>query len=366
MRVFRSHKEWSILFPLNGRSTVMKRMYHFLVVGISIISLLSSCTTSLNVVNIDELHPADHSLPAGVRSVGVINNAVVDTMYYHPIRHYGNMRLEDRNTFLVPMGGYATVKNLSQNLADARYFSNVVIADSTLETRPSDYLYTRKDTLGQYILQPETVRALTDALGVDMLITYDYGQASVKVSPEYGYAEALLSSVFRTYTPDHKGPLYTFQDKDTIYWNNVRTLTLAQAKEAAATAIAETPVKHFVPQWQTTQRVYFASGNSHFKAAVPFIQKNEWNKAFLEWKKAYDGTKNERIRMAAAFNAALYFETHGNIGEAISWCDVAQSLTDESDTRNRRLITWYRSVLKKKQRFDKVLDQQIRRAHSQE
>lgn len=338
----------------------MKRMYHFSAIGLGVVLLFSACTTTMDVVNIDELHPADHTFPANVRSVGLINNAVVDTMYYHPIRHYENVAVEDRNTFLIPMGGYAPVKALSQNLADARYFRDVVIADSTLETRPAGYRYTRKDTLGQHILTQDVVQQLTQALGVDMLVTYDYGQASVKVSPEYGYAEARLSSVFRAYTPEHKGPLYTFQDRDTIYWNNIRTLTLEQAKEASATALADTPMKHFVPQWNTTQRVYFSSGNANLKAAVPFIQKNEWDKALLEWKKAYDGAKNNRVKMEAAFNAALYFETHGNIREALSWCDVAESLRDDDDTRNRNLIRWYRTVLKKKENVDKVLDRQMR------
>lgn len=344
----------------------MKRMYHFSAVGLGAMLLLSSCTTSMNVVNIDELHPADHTFPAEVHSVGVINNAVVDTMYYHPVRRFENMQYEDRNTFLVPMGGYAPVKALSQNLADARYFKNVIIADSTLSTRPAGYLYARKDTIGQYILSPDVVRQLTDALGVDMLVTYDYGQASIKVSPEYGYAEARLSSVFRAYTPKHNGPLYTFQDKDTIYWNNVRALTLEQAKEAAASALAEAPMKHFVPQWKTTQRVYFGSGNRYLTAAAPFVQKNEWDKAFLEWKKAYDTAKSDRVKMEAAFNAAVYFEVHGNIKEAMSWCRVAESLLDDDDTRNRDLIHWYYKTLKRKQGFDKVLDTQMRQAHSQD
>lgn len=338
----------------------MNRMYPFLAVGTGVMLMLASCTTSMNVVNIDELHPADHTFPSTVRTVGVINNAVVDTMYYHPIRRYGNMKMEDRSTFLIPMGGYATVKSLSQNLADARYFKDVVIADSSLSTRPADYLYTRKDTLGQYILSQEIVRQLTQELGVDMLISYDYGQAAVHVNPEYGYAEARLSSVFRAYTPDHKGPLYTFQDKDTIYWNNVRTLTLEQAKAAAATELADKPMGHFVPEWKTSQRVYFGSGNKYLKAAVPFVQKNDWNNAFLEWKKAYDSTKNDNVKMASAFNAALYFEVHGNLKEALSWCNVAESLTDSDDVRNRRLIRWYKGVLKKKQGIDRKLDMQMR------
>lgn len=338
----------------------MKRMYHLLAIGSGVMLLLSSCTTSMNVVNIDELRPADHTFPESIKTVGVMNNAVVDTMFYHPIRHYGDVKVEDRNTFLVPMGGYATVRSLSQNLADARYFKDVIIADSSLNARPEGYVYTRKDSVGQYVLSQDVVRQLTQELGVDMLVTYDYGQATVHVNPEYGYAEARLSSVFRAYTPEHNGPLYTFQDKDTIYWNNVRTLTLEQAKTAASEALADAPMKHFVPQWNTTQRVYFGSGNKYFKAAVPFIQKNDWNKAFLEWKKAYDSTKNDVVKMGAAFNAALYFEMRGNIKEALSWCNVAESLTDADDTRNLRLIRWYKSVLKKKQALDKKLDVQMR------
>lgn len=339
----------------------MKRKYHFSAVISGVAFMLASCTTSMNVVNIDELHPADHIFPADVHSVGIINNAVVDTMFYHPIHRYGNMAYEDRNTFLIPMGGYKPVKALAQNLADARYFSSVVIADSTLSTRTGNYLYTRKDTVGQYILSQETVRQLTEALGVDMLVTYDYGQASVKVDPNYGYAEARLSSVFRAYTPVHNGPLYTFQDKDTIYWNNVRSLTLEQAKEASATALADAPMKHFVPQWNTKQRVFFAAGNSYLKAAAPFVFNNQWDKAFLQWKKAYDGTKSNRIKMEAAFNAALYFEVHGDLPEAMSWCRVAESLRDDDDTRNKSLINWYYTTLKKKQSMDKVLDKQMHR-----
>lgn len=338
----------------------MKSLCSLSVISAGVMLFLSSCTTSMNVVNIDELHPADHSYPEQVRTVGVVNNAVTDTMYYHPIRRYGNMRVEDRNTFLIPMGGYATVKSLSQNLADARYFKDVVIADSALSTRPGGQLYSRKDSLGQYILSQDMVRQLTNELGVDMLITYDYGQAAVQVNPDYGYAEARLSSVFRAYTPEHNGPLYTFQDKDTIYWNNVRTLTLEQARESSAIAIADAPMRHFVPQWRTSQRVYFGAGNKYLKAAVPFVGKNEWNQAFLQWKKAYDTTKSDFVKMEAAFNAALYFEMHGDIQEALSWCNVAESLTDADDTRNRRLVQWYKSVLKKKQVLDRELDKQIR------
>lgn len=339
----------------------MKRMYRFLAVGFGVIALTSSCTTTMDVINIDELHPADHSFPSDVHTVGVINNAVVDTMYYHPIHRAGNIRYEDRNTFLVPMGGYATVKALSQNLADARFFKDVVIADSTLSTRPDNYTFTRKDTLGQYILSQDVVNRLSQQLGVDMLVTYDYGQATIKVNPDYGYAEAHLSSVFRTYMPDHKGPLYTFQDKDTIYWNNVKALTLEQAKEASATALADAPMRHFVPEWRTAQRVYYSSGNKYLKAAVPFVQNNEWDKAFMQWKQAYDGSRNDRIKMYAAYNAALYFEMHGNIKEALSWCDVAQSLADSEDTRELRLFNWYRRELKKKQSMDRTLDKQMDR-----
>lgn len=324
------------------------------------VCLFSACTVPMQTVSIDELHPAEYTVPKEVRTVAVVDNSVADSLYYHPLRHYEGRAYEDRNTFLLPLGGYRTVKAFAQNLADTRYFSKVILADSALSIRPEGYLYTKKDTLGRYVLDQAQVDSLAGTLGADMLVTYDYGQAAVKVMPQVGYADATLSSVFRLYLPGRRDPLYTFTDKDTIYWNDVKRLTLEEAKNTSAEVIAENPLKRFVPQWKSAGRVYFSAGNKYLKAAVPLVLKNDWMGAFKQWQKAYE-EKNLSVKMRAAFNAALFFEIQGNLKEAVSWCDVAWQLTDEEDHRDRSLIESYKKVLLRKQQMDGRLNRQMNR-----
>jgi len=75
--------------------------------------------------------------------------------------------------------------------------------------------------------------------------------------------------------------------------------------------------------------------------AAVYVKENEWEKASKLWEQAFKAAKNDKKKMRAAFNLALYYEMKDSVEEAHKWAVTAQELArkiDKIDTLKRNDI----------------------------
>lgn len=299
----------------------MKTKY-FLFLGVS---LLISCQT-LTTVSVDQLIPAPISFPNEVYDVGIVNNTVV------PLE---DIKIEENNKVYprvhsINEDGQLATQELASSLADASYFSRVIINDSIL--RKNDVQ--RKSRK----LTQEEVVALTDKMAVDVIISIEAQQSLYRLSAVYeennpyplcGY-NMLAGVIVSVYMPQRKSPLYTFRATDSLFcvqdvWN--------VSKEIQAdmqTFAGKLPVKYLLPTWKKQERLYFAGGSPSLNDARYYVTKEEWEKAYKIWKFHYEHKKNKLQKAKMAFNIALYYEMRGTLVKAESWLMKAQEWLKKS------------------------------------
>ena len=91
------------------------------------------------------------------------------------------------------------------------------------------------------------------------------------------------------------------------------------------------PVSKILPYWKTAYRYYFISGSVAMRDAAVYVKENEWDKASKLWEQAFEATKNDKKKMRAAFNLALYHEMKDSVEEAEKWAIKAQEFARKID-----------------------------------
>ena len=105
---------------------------------------------------------------------------------------------------------------------------------------------------------------------------------------------------------------------------------LKEAAEFAGTV----PVKHLVPIWKTGKRYLYTGGSVQMRDAAIYVRENSWDNAFELWHQAFEGTKNTKKQMRAAFNIAVYYETKDSLSQAVKWAEKAQQLAKKIEKKN--------------------------------
>ena len=58
--------------------------------------------------------------------------------------------------------------------------------------------------------------------------------------------------------------------------------------------------------------------------AAIYVRENSWDEAYGLWNQAYQSTKNEKKKMRAALNIAVYYEMKDSLAKAEKWATTAQ------------------------------------------
>lgn len=295
---------------------------------------LFSCST-IGYVSMESLYPSELSFPLDVKSVGIVDNAVNhDTLLANGIT-IGKLEGD----------GKIMARQFAVNLADANYFEYVMLCDSSLRSG------TRMDA--PLKLSQEKVRQLTSDLNVDMLVTVDgisiktWPDVELMGDPPYPVevVEGEISTVISVYVPSRKEPMHlALGAQDTVFWELIGPLTEKYIVEDASSYGASLPLKYLVPQWKPEERLYYSGGCVELHDAAVYVKENNWEDAFLLWKKSYESSKSKsKKRMRSALNMALYYEMQSNIPEALKYAKEAMDLA-KPGSPDKKYITFYYSA----------------------
>ena len=57
--------------------------------------------------------------------------------------------------------------------------------------------------------------------------------------------------------------------------------------------------------------------------AAIYVRENSWDDAYELWRQAFEGTKNQKKKMRAALNIAVYYEMKDSLAKAEEWAEKA-------------------------------------------
>ena len=274
----------------------------------------SSCASGVRWVNIERLYPAGKMLDAHIAKVAVINNQ------FEP-----STAKDDPTSLLV--SGQKVADALAENIADADFFEEVVICDSSVVAPWA--------TLGDdYELTPRQVDYLTRQLGVDMLVSVELAMINValeKQSDPYT-THATIYSVVKLYTPDSSTPVDTILTKRQVSWAEI---TKAELEEAIIEESSRAPLAYFMPQWRDVEFPYYVGNHVDMRDADIYVRENDWTNAYTLWHNMLND-KNRKRRMQAHFNLAVWHEIHDDtIDQARTYALKARAIALEKKNGNQ-------------------------------
>ena len=312
-------------------------------IGMVLGGLLASCG-SVDLLSYDQLVPAEMSFPSDIRQVGVVNNMP---------RRLG-APVHDLVLGVISAEGVPATEAIAEALADSKYFDQVVICDSSLQSKDADF---NQDPM----LSMEHVQTLTDDLGVDMLVSLE--RLWVEISKTkvlypgwdvpYPVIEAKVTPIVRLYVPGRSQPLHTMSLTDSLFWDLGTPLSektiLKEATKLAATQIAN----RMAPSWTQAERIYFSGGCVEMRDAAVYLQEGSWQEAQDTWKELYNRLRKGKTKAKAAYNIALSYEMLGNIEEADKWVheskkyvtpnsqeeQIVKLYSDELDRRLKEVVS---------------------------
>ena len=322
----------------------MAKSYSLAFVTIFLLTL-GSCQ-SLEQISIDYLQPADLSFPPQLRKVAIVNNTsnIPDNKLITTTEKIKEgTPLVSRATAYTNGDPKIATESLAEEIAHQNYFEEVIICDSAL--RANDKL-ARESTLSQ-----EEVRQLASSLGVDFIIALENLQLkatkSVRFLNEFncfqGAVDVKVYPTVKVYLPERSRPMTTLHPNDSIFWEEfggtaveaaTRMIRDKQMLEEAAVFAGTVPVKYLVPMWKKGTRYLYTGGSVPMRDAAIYVRENSWDDAYELWNQAFEGTKNQKKKMRAALNIAVYYEMKDSLAKAEEWAEKAQQLAKKIDKKN--------------------------------
>ncbi|MCF0159388.1 MAG: hypothetical protein HUJ99_01235 [Bacteroidaceae bacterium] len=301
-----------------------------------VVSVVSCSTTSLSVLQYDQLSPASVSLPQEIKKVAVVD------------RVNGVIRSGQNG---LPVDTKTLSDYLAKQLADADYFDDIILCDSDISTL--DREETKIAPLSQ-----EHVQFLTEDLDVDMLVSIENASASFLNTLYMPIVS--VKAIAKIYIPTRSGALRSLAVSDTISWDNgFGELTLETMQHDVLAFLSEKLAHQIAPYWEPAERLYYTGGNAGFRDAEFFLKKGDWDQAIQLWEGMLPSAKGT-TRLQTLYNLSLAKEMIGDLDGALQDCE---KLVDQSrdDFFMHRLSTDYRSVLKHRIANQQVLNLQMQR-----
>ncbi len=313
-----------------------KAMIKYKYILLLLLTVLANSCVTIDQLSIDYLQPAKVSFPSAIKAVGIVNNTTEKKeRTFKEKRDKFNRVVSSELDF--QGDPKITTESFARKIAEANYFDQVIICDSAL--REKDHFPREAE------LTNDEVKQLTTDLGVDMLLAVeDVNIATKQKTKDLGEffrstIDATIKPVIRAYIPTRNKPLITAHPDDKIFWEGYgRTPIEAQkdlikedslVKEASDFA-GEIPVKYLIPTWDKADRYYYISGCVELRDGAVLLRENSWDDALKQWQLAYNKS-SKKIKMRAAFNIALYYETHDDIDKAIEWTEKARAIVLEKE-----------------------------------
>ena len=328
------------LFTLN----VMRKIL-FAVIGVAVSALIPSCV-AVKYTSFERLQGAEVNYPEQVRSVGVVNCAptVSEWVWSNDVQnsYEGN--------------GYITAESFAQEIAETRYFDQVIICDSTFVPLGAD--------AGSFSMQKDS---LIRSLGVDVLFIVEKVGLDMTTDlvwfPEWmqriSVLRVVVTPVIGAYMEGRERPLFKTCKTDTVYWELPLDVELKQVVEDVSEFAATIPMKYLLPYWEEVHRFYFDGGIAEMRDAGIYVREQNWDAAAELWTQIYD-KKQGKHKMYAAFNLSLYYEMNDEFEKAKEYLKTAFELS-KVDTSERILIQYYYAQLEEQTKKSETLQLQMKR-----
>ncbi len=108
-----------------------------------------------------------------------------------------------------------------------------------------------------------------------------------------------------------------------------------QMLEEAAVFAGTVPVKYLVPMWKKEHGICIPEARVPMRDAAIYVRENSsLDDAYELWNQAFEGTKNQKKKMRAALNIAVYYEMKDSLAKAEEWAEKAQQLAKKIDKKN--------------------------------
>ena len=284
-------------------------------IGLVLGGLFTSCG-SADLLTYDQLVPAEISFPSDIRQIGVVNNM--------PLRKAASQ--EDVPLAVVSAEGVYATEALAGELADSKYFDQVIICDSALQTEEVDLNIDPK-------LSESEIQTLTRDLGVDLLVSLERLWVQIAKKEVYypGWEipvpviQSIITPVVRLYVSGRPQPMNTITFTDSLFWDLGTPVTEEMIVKESSKLAARKISSRLVPSWIPAERIYFSGGGGEMRDAAILMQEGSWQEAQNTWKGLYDRLRKGKTKSKAAYNIALSYEMLGNIEEASQWVTKALS-----------------------------------------
>ena len=320
---------------------------------------------------IDEYRDAARKELRGVRSVLVVNNALVQP---NDFGHSTVLDGDHKSGISIPLNKALlySLFSLTQTLDESGDFDAVELLDVSQNT--STNYYARQSLSAsqvQNLIQTYEVDAL---LVLNQLVLYDVLEAfQTDEGGQYAYMQAFAQSHWSMYFADATRRSQTLSYADTLLWESKVEYTRTQAlnqlpnREDAllylASTLGEGLGKSFVHSWVAVSRYLYDIDDTHIKAGLQSFRYQRWEEAIYHWKQvANEEAKGERLKVkgkdnkaaaVAAANIAIAYELLGDYSLACDYANEACRLFGALKTawarQQQANIRYYLEQLRAKQ-----------------
>ncbi|GEP96965.1 DUF6340 family protein [Chitinophaga cymbidii] len=328
----------------------------------------SSCK-STELVYINVLNPAPVTIPAYIKSPGVLNRTSVTSQ--HKAVDVVDKIFSLEGVQLDKEGAESSVSGLTGELLKNDRFSDVKALGGLDLTTNAPGLFSAP-------LSWETVDEICREHHVDALFSLELFDTDSKISyatipvalktplgnvPGIEHQASMLTSVktgWRIYDPASRNILDEFPlVRDlTFSGRGINPVAAAGAlinRKEAVKEVSEQAGQHYamriIPYRTRVTRDYYVKGTDNFRTARRKAQTGNWDGAAELWKKE---TTNPSSTVAgrACYNMAIICEINGELDLAIKWSQKAY------EEYNNRLALKYIRLLKNRQAGNELLKQQ--------
>ncbi len=341
----------------------MKNHYILLI----LLAIFCSCKTQLLYINV--VQPAPVTLPAYIKSAGVINRSLPSEQTRKVDIIDKVLSLEGAN--LDKEGAEASIAGLTDELIRNNRFSNV---------KPLTNIDLRSVGLGLFPppLDWEFVAKTCSENQVDALFTLELFDTDTKISyaarktgiktplgviPALEHQADMLTTVktgWRIYDPAGKNILDEFAvNRDiTFSGRGINPVVAAAALIGRKQAVKEVGMKagqlyaqRLLPFELRVNRDYYVKGTNNFKIAKRKAQTGNWDQAGELWNKE---TTNPKTKIAgrACYNMAIISEINGDLDLAVKWAQKSY------EDYNNRLALRYIDILNYRRNSNRILESQ--------
>lgn len=308
---------------------------------ILVFSMIMVSCSSIEVLTYDQLCPAEVNFPYQIKNIGVVNNMPSRSVPKGNIIALGELE------------GYGKMvtEELAGCLADSRYFNQVIICDSALQSTG----YTEP-------LSAEESADLASMLGVDMLVSFERFRMNIEKTEYYHpdwqisipVLKVRLLPIVRLYVPGREQALITLSKSDTLYFDLSSRISEKELMQEASKHVASVMANKIVPYWETTNRIYFDGGGVEMRDAGVYVNEGNWNEARELWIQLYERYKKGNIKFRAAFNISLSYEMTGEIDKAIEWLSKASELVTAGSEEDKILKFYKTQLVERASVFNKL------------